>query len=75
MAKNLVKVGKNLSKSKTMVPEYEETKKKLQALHDQKYIENVGASSVVSGPGQYSGIRDWRKEATRRSYNLKLASA
>ena len=57
-----------------MVPEFEETQKKLRALHDQKYIENVGATGALSGPGEYAGIRDWRKEATRRSYNLKLAS-
>ena len=67
------KVGTNLVKANSFIPEFEETQKKLRDLH--KY-QNSGskAAGTGPGPGQYNGIRDWKKEQSRKSYNLRMIS-
>ena len=57
------KVGTNLLKAKTVIPEFEETMKKIRDFQKQKFglpTDEQGKSGSISpGPGQYGGIRDW----------------
>ena len=75
----LAKVGKNFISAKGIVPEFEETQRRLKEqqlrqLADGKFAfsqpyQDLEASGP--GPGQYSGILDWRIESKRKSYNLR----
>ena len=72
----LAKVGKNLISTK-VVPEFEETQRRLKEQQLNKIATNTfnqpykDLDASGPGPGQYSGILDWRIESKRKSYNLR----
>ena len=65
-------MGTNLINA-VQVPEFEETQQKLQEIFILKYQPNacVKNGAETPGPGQYNGIRDWKKEQIQKSYNSK----